>query len=420
MNLRQSIEEGNRALKESNWEVALEYWSAVYDQVPSHQWAGVTVGLTLFRLNRYDEATQYLLGDIDLYPDREIAFVYLAKISQAEENWELNVQQWGIILQQFPSYEWALQSYANALKQVGELNKAERHFHMDVLKYPKHAWWSFTQLIEIAIEKQQFKLATQRLNTFAEWFPEDKDIQVKYKPIIQTSRQQHTYVLQPSNYMVCFTSAEQQKFMCMKLPKVASTTLIARLYKQMTHKKPPSGITHDGMIQEFEDTQEYDPISNDYFTFTIVRNPYTRILSAYLDKIQKPKRAPKFRPPLGFGLPDVEDVSFCDFLRRLSEKSVDELDPHFQPQWLILDLHKSVTYDYIGRFESLESDLQALLRHIGDEKYNGSNRVSRRPHATHAGDKLRQYYGEEEQALVAHIYDDDFKYFGYGFDWDLA
>lgn len=420
MNLKDSIERGNHALKESNWELALHYWSIVYAQIPDHPWAGVTLGLTLFRLNRFDEATQYLIDDIELHPDRELAFVYLAKISQSQENWELNVQQWGIILSLFPCNEWAMQSYANALKQTGDLNKAERYFHMDIAQYPQHAWWSFSQLIEIAIEKQQFKLAQHRLDTFSEWFPEDIEAQSRYKTLLQTVHQQHTHILQPSSYMICFTSAEQQKFMGMKIPKVASTTLVARLYKQMTHKKPPNGITHDGMIQEFEDTQVYDPISNDYFTFTIVRNPYTRILSAYLDKIQKPARAPKFRPPLGFGLPDVEDVTFGDFLRRLREIPLDDINPHFQPQWLILGLHEAITYDYVGRFENLEDDLQSLLRYIGDDKFNGNNKVSRRPHATHAGEKLRQYYGKEEQALVSEIYEDDFKYLGYGYDWTLA
>jgi tetratricopeptide (TPR) repeat protein len=420
MNLKESIERGNRALKESNWEMALHYWSNVYAQAPNHQWAGATLGLTLFRLNCLDEATQYLLDDIEMYPNREVAFVYLARISQAQDNWELNVQQWAIIQSRFPDYEWALQSYANALKKIGELNKAERYFHMDVAKYPQHAWWSFTRLIEIAIEKQQFKLAKQRLGIFIEWFPEAEDVQYKYKTLIQTAQQQHTNVLQPTSYMVCFTSAKQQQYMGMTMPKVASTTLVARLYRQMTHKKPPRNRDHRILMQDFEDTQAYDPISNDYFTFTIVRNPYTRILSAYLDKIQKPKRAPKFRPPLRFGLPDVEKVSFYDFLRRLWEMPVEGLDPHFQPQWLILSLHKSITYDYVGRFEYLEDDLQALLRHIGYDKFKGVNQVSRRPHATNAGEKLRQYYGEEEQTLVAEIYEDDFKYLGYGYDLDLA
>jgi tetratricopeptide (TPR) repeat protein len=420
MNLKASIERGNRALKESNWEMALHYWSNVYAQAPNHQWAGATLGLTLFRLKRLDEASQYLLDDIEMYPNREVAFVYLARISQAQENWELNAQQWGVILSLFPNYEWVLQSYANALKQVGELNKAERYFHMDVAGYPKHAWWSFTQLIEIAIEKQQFKLAKQRLDTFIEWFPEAEDAQDKYKTLIQTAQQQHSDVLQPTSYMVCFTSAEQQKFMGMKIPKVASTTIVARLYKQMTGHQPPRGVTHKELTQEFEDTEVYNLTRDEYFTFTVVRNPYTRILSAYLDKIQKSYHAPKFRPPLGFGLPDVEEVTFGDFLRRIREIPIREINPHFQPQWLILSLNKSITYDFIGRFENLESDLQALLRHIGDEKFNGSNRVSRRPHATHASEKLRQYYGIEEQALVSEIYEDDFKYLGYGYDWDLV
>jgi hypothetical protein len=425
MNLKESIEQGNRALKRSNWEVAFEHWSAVYDQIPTHRWAGVTLGMTLFQLNRFDEASQYLLDDIVLHSDRELAFIYLAKISQAQENWELNVQQWGIILAKFSDYKWALQSYANALRQVNELNKAERYFHMDVLKYPKHAWWSHTQLVEIAIEKQQFKLAQQRLDTFSELFPEDLKAQDTYRTLLQTAQSQmniSNYISfsQDAYFRLCFTSAKQQKFMYALIPKVASTTIIARLYKQKIGKEPLQGTQHKVLMREFRDKRPYDPTRNDYFTFTVVRNPYTRILSAFLHTMHRPQSVTKFRTMLGFGLPDVEDVTFGDFLRCIRDIPIDEMNGHFCPQWYLLQLNHSIKFDFIGRFESLESDLQALLRYIGDDKVNGSNMISHRSHATYAGEKLRQYYGDEEQALVAEIYEDDFKYFGYGYDLDLA
>jgi tetratricopeptide (TPR) repeat protein len=421
MKLSEYIQQGNQALKESNWEMALQYWSMVYAQVPKHQWAGITLGLALFRLNRFDEAAHYLLDDVELHPDRELAFIYLAKISQAQENWTLNVQQCEIILSRFPNYEWALQLYANALKQVDKLNKAERYFHMDVAQYPQHSRWSYSQLIEIAVEKQQYKLAQKRLEAFSEWFPEDLETQSTYKTLLQTAQRQRSVdykrARKPPYNRLCFTSANQQEFMYALIPKVASTTIIARLYKQMIGKEPLQGTKHKVLMREFRDKRPYDPTRNDYFTFTIVRNPFTRVLSAYLHTIHRPKAAAKFRPMLGFGPPGVEDVTFGDFLRRIREIPVAEMNGHFCPQWYLLRLHQSAKYDFIGRFESLESDLLAVFRLIGDDDMS---RISRRRHATHAGEKLRQCYGDEEQALVAEIYEDDFKYFGYGYDLDLA
>lgn len=418
MTLREYIEQGNRALKASNWDMALQYWSMVYAQVPDHQWAGVTLGLTLFRLNRFDEATQYLMDDIENHPDRELAFIYLAKISQAQENWELNVQQCGIIVSRFPDYEWALQSYATALKQIGELNKAERYFHMDVATYRSHVW-SYAQLIEIAIEKQQLKLAEQRLKAFSEWCPDEIET---YNKLHQTIKDKHDMsfynrVYKPSYFRVHFTSATQQKFMYALNPKIASTTILVRLYTLLIGEIPPIGIPHDEMIQTFRDKQKRHHNGHDYFKFTVVRNPYTRILSAYLHTMYRPKSTIKFRKMLGFGAPDVEDVSFIDFLRRICDIPIDEMNAHFCPQWYLMSLHQSATYDFIGRFERLEADLQAVFGLIGDENMG---HVSRRFHATHAGDKLKKYYGEEEQTLVREIYEDDFKYLGYGYDLDLA
>lgn len=421
MTLKEYIERGNHALKVSNWEMALQYWSTVYAQVPNHQWAGVTVGLTLFRLNRFDEATPYLLDDIETHPDRELAFVYLAKISQAQENWGLNVQQWGIIVSRFPDYEWALQSYANALKQLDELNKAERYFHMDVMKYQSHVW-SYAQLIEIVIEKQQLKLAEQRLKAFSEWYPDEIEIYNKLHQTIQDKRDMSFYnrVYKPSYFRVHFTSAKQQKFMYALIPKIASTTTLVRLYTQLIGEQPPDRIPHDEMIKAFRDKAKHHHKIFDYYTFTIVRNPYTRILSAYLHTMRRPKSIEKFRAILGFGPSDGEEVAFMDFLRRIREIPLDELNGHFCPQWYLLSLHQFAKYDFIGRFENLESDLHAVIRHIVDDEYDGANAITRRPHATYAGEKLQQYYGKEEQALVAEIYEDDFKYLGYGYDLDLA
>lgn len=417
MNWKIAIEQGNRALKASNWELALHYWSLIYEEIPNHSWAGVTLGLTLFRLNQLEEAISYLMDDLILHPDRELAFVYLAKITHVQANWELHAQQWGIILHLFPDYEWGMQSYANALKQIGELNKAERYFHMDVVRYPQHAG-SYRQLIEIAIDKQQIDLASHRLETFFECFPHEIEAYQALQQTIHDQQDLNFYngVYKPSYFKVHFTSLKQQNFMYALIPKIASTTTLVRLYCHLVGEDAPEGIKHDDMLRAFANNWKQHQIRHDYFKFAIVRNPYTRSLSAYLHMMHRPKSVAKFRTILDF-TSDVRDMAFIDFLRRIRDIPIEEMNGHFCPQWYLLSLHQSAKYDFIGRFENLESDLRAIFGLIGDDDMS---HISRRPHATYAGDKLQQYYGTEEQALVAEIYADDFQYLGYGYDLDLA
>jgi hypothetical protein len=74
-------------------------------------------------------------------------------------------------------------------------------------------------------------------------------------------------------------------------------------------------------------------------------------------------------------------------------------------------------YDFIGRLEDMSSDLPYVLSRL--DQNQAVDVLHQAPHARNASEKLQQYYGEEEKALVAEIYADDFKYLGYGLDWNL-
>lgn len=422
MTLTQLIEQGNNAVQESNWEVAYDCWDQVYEQDPNHRWAGTMLGLVLFELNRLKEAEEFLIKSREEYPDQPLAYIYLAKIAQKQDQWDKTVEQWGTIATKFPTYEWAFQSYASSLKKTGNLNTSERYYHMDIAQHPKHVW-SHRQLIQIAIEKHQFDLANRRFDKFLTLFPNNTKAHEEIRTELQTSHNNvdltdyistHT----PEYLKIYFQSTTQQKFMYTVLPKVAGTTIIARLYKQLLGKNPPRRVPRAKIVARFADENSHNFDIEDCFTFTVVRNPYSRILSAYLDKIQKPYHAPKFRTPLGLSLD--ADITFCDFLYCLRDVPIHQVDVHFRPQWHLLSLNKSFKYDFIGRFENLETDIEFILRRIGGNKVEDTNAISRRPHATNANEKLKQYYTPEEQALVAEIYQDDFKYLGYGYDLNLA
>jgi hypothetical protein len=154
--------------------------------------------------------------------------------------------------------------------------------------------------------------------------------------------------------------------------------------------------------------------NNKFCIFTFVRNPFSRILSAYLDKIDKNK-APKIH--IVRKLYQSEElnleVSFKDFVRLLyKEKRILYIDKHWRPQSANLML-PVMKYNYIGRLENFDEDFTKVKELISNKSFVDKKIEDYTPHKTSASDKITAYYDLETEEMVAEMYADDFKNFGY-------
>lgn len=156
--------------------------------------------------------------------------------------------------------------------------------------------------------------------------------------------------------------------------------------------------------------------SKDFYKFCFVRNPYTRLLSAYLDKIA-PNKENTFRKhyvftQLGLDFRSKENkVSFKDFVKCISSHPIELMDPHWRPQYY-QTLQDFINYDFIGRFESISKDIDSMVRKIAGRrgrKYITQSRV----HKTNANSLVENYYTKEIRDMVYTKYKKDFDYFGY-------
>ena len=136
---------------------------------------------------------------------------------------------------------------------------------------------------------------------------------------------------------------------------------------------------------------------DDLFKFTVVRNPYTRTLSAYLDKVER--RAKR----------DNRESSFRDFLLSLQRGKL-YANAHWAPQSALM-LIPVERFDFIGKVETLEQDLATIKRRIRPDLEQPLTSVM--TNATGAGDRLRAYYDDELVALVQDLYRRDFTSFRY-------
>jgi hypothetical protein len=144
--------------------------------------------------------------------------------------------------------------------------------------------------------------------------------------------------------------------------------------------------------------------------FSVVRNPFARAVSAYVDKVANdPGVWPFFLKRFGLKANvGKKELPFADFMRLIAVAHDDLLDGHFRPQHrnLLLPLAKPV---FVGFVENMAPVGKFLRRH-------GVAFRNRRMNATHASEQLNRYYDSDSVALVRERYAEDFKRFGYSTD----
>jgi hypothetical protein len=144
--------------------------------------------------------------------------------------------------------------------------------------------------------------------------------------------------------------------------------------------------------------------------FSAVRNPYSRILSAYLNKIASPTRDPYVWGWFAnrYGLDKSTQLTFRQFLDRISADDPQTLDWHFCPQFVNL-LHPICPLDFLGNMENFAPFKSQLAS-------DGLDLGFFAPHRTRADERLREFYDRRNADIVRGFYELDFDLYGYGDD----
>lgn len=158
----------------------------------------------------------------------------------------------------------------------------------------------------------------------------------------------------------------------------------------------PLHATGDQLTQRFADLD-----LTRFYRFTIVRNPWDRLVSLYTFN-----RLPRKRVTSGSRYRLVNRLDFGDFVAHVCRQ------PQVQNQvdCLFLDAAGRPDMDFIGRLEHLEGDMNQILRRLEIP----SSVIPERNRTSHA--HYRDYYDARTRALVEAAYARDIEAFGYGFD----
>ncbi len=219
-------------------------------------------------------------------------------------------------------------------------------------------------------------------------------------------------------------------------PKVGSNTTLNMLYRIAGLDAAAIGNPHQtsrnsellekhGLFAkdlDHDECQAYFSSCPNYYTFSFTRNPYTRLKSAYNDKLKR--YAEIVMPDVVDELGQVEGgLSKIQFQQALIKRITFEQfvkgvcgehlygDQHWVPQYdrLRPDLCQ---YDYLGKLEDYKEDLAAILTAIRIEPKNQPE-LPTRLNAAPDSKVITDHYDDELIRLVRISYRKDFDAFDY-------
>lgn len=210
----------------------------------------------------------------------------------------------------------------------------------------------------------------------------------------------------------------KHKYVYVENPKVACTTIKDLLHKHelglLYDKFGPKPIHRDSfgspMIKPFQlsDRELKHVLSSpEFFKFTFVRDPYSRLLSCYLEKVKRKNQCIwllyKFTPSLG------ENISFQEFVDTIELMTPFQMDSHWRIQKKQI-FYDDIEFDFIGRFEKFDEDFAYVKQKLFIDVDLSLRRDS---HKVDTFTQLDSYYDADNLDKVLDIYKEDFVTFNY-------
>jgi hypothetical protein len=156
------------------------------------------------------------------------------------------------------------------------------------------------------------------------------------------------------------------------------------------------------------------------YSFCFVRNPFDRLVSAYLSKIKDPPITEiSMNAKMKDGIPKniaildgnlKKGMPFDQFIMRLTENPDIFNNEHFAPQVSFLNKTSWDSLNYLGRYETLQEDWKKICEEasLGEINLLHRNKSENRQH-------YNEYYDKYTRHVVENLYKQDLDAFGYSY-----
>lgn len=167
----------------------------------------------------------------------------------------------------------------------------------------------------------------------------------------------------------------------------------------------PFQITEKHLLEIFN--------SEEFFKFTFVRNPYSRLLSCYLDRIV-PKKSTPYKELVRYLGKDIGyEVSFQEFIEAICKQSIYEQNNHWRVQYYDT-MSDIVDYSFIGKQESFAEHMSIVWSKVYPNlalpNFDSTNSS---PSRTSSEKKIDIYWDSYLINIVNEKYRMDFEHFDY-------
>jgi hypothetical protein len=149
-----------------------------------------------------------------------------------------------------------------------------------------------------------------------------------------------------------------------------------------------------------------DPLPENKFSFTFVRNPYDRLVSCYFNKVKWGNEKGFFKECWG--------IDFDHFVNFVCSHSKDKMDDHIKPQYRIFG-HLLDDISFVGRFESFNEDYRKVINilNLPIDEIPHRNKTKNRKHYS-------EYYNNELRDMVTEFYKEDLETWSYEFNGGIT
>jgi hypothetical protein len=200
-----------------------------------------------------------------------------------------------------------------------------------------------------------------------------------------------------------------------KNPKAACSTILVWLDRIHTgdHEQVFTNVHKEHRLPRVREVgwpRVVEMLSGSAYRFSFVRHPLRRFESVYWDKIvHKARCLPEVQRFLGLPEDRTAPLTFEQFLGAVEQQDpITEMNRHWQPQHVSL-MHPLVSYDFIGRLENFDADLERVREEAGLPRVPLQVRNASRHRG---GDSV--YDGRPDLVRrVEELYAKDFETYGY-------